>query len=335
MAAYTCSFIGTGSMGGALARAVCRTLPPAEVLLSNRTPAKAEALARELGCAAGTAEQAAREGAYIFLGVKPQMMGDLLEDVAPVLAARRRLEGGQLLLANRTEAKAAALAKELGASLSNNRTIAGSADYIFLGVKPQMMAGLLAAIAPVLARRGDRFVLVSMAAGLTMERIAAMAGGPAPVIRIMPNTPCAVGAGMVLYDANALVTEEELGRFTAFMAGAGALDRLEERLIDAGSAVSGCGPAFVCQFIEALADGGVACGLPRQKALLYAAQTLRGTARLMLDTGAHPGAMKDAVCSPAGSTIAGVQVLERRALRGAVMDAVAAAAQKNAALGQS
>ena len=131
------------------------------------------------------------------------------------------------------------------------------------------------------------------------------------------------------------LTAEELGRFTAFMAGAGALDRLEERLIDAGSAVSGCGPAFVCQFIEALADGGVACGLPRQKALLYAAQTLRGTARLMLDTGAHPGAMKDAVCSPAGSTIAGVQVLERRALRGAVMDAVAAAAQKNAALGQS
>ena len=248
MAAYTCSFIGTGSMGGALARAVCRTLPPAEVLLSNRTPAKAEALARELGCAAGPAAQAAEEAAYIFLGVKPQM---------------------------------------------------------------------------------------SMAAGLTMERIAAMAGGPAPVIRIMPNTPCAVGAGMVLYDANALVTEEELGRFTAFMAGAGALDRLEERLIDAGSAVSGCGPAFVCQFIEALADGGVACGLPRQKALLYAAQTLRGTARLMLDTGAHPGAMKDAVCSPAGSTIAGVQVLERRALRGAVMDAVAAAAQKNAALGQS
>ena len=270
MAAYTCSFIGTGSMGGALARAVCRTLPPAEVLLSNRTPAKAEALARELGCAVGPAAQAAEEAAYIFLGVKPQMM-----------------------------------------------------------------AGLLAAIAPVLARRGNRFVLVSMAAGLTMERIAAMAGGPAPVIRIMPNTPCAVGAGMVLYDANALVTEEELGRFTAFMAGAGALDRLEERLIDAGSAVSGCGPAFVCQFIEALADGGVACGLPRRKALLYAAQTLRGTARLMLDTGAHPGAMKDAVCSPAGSTIAGVQVLERRALRGAVMDAVAAAAQKNAALGQS
>ena len=270
MAAYTCSFIGTGSMGGALARAVCRTLPPAEVLLSNRTPAKAEALARELGCAAGPAAQAAEEAAYIFLGVKPQMM-----------------------------------------------------------------AGLLAAIAPVLARRGDRFVLVSMAAGLTMERIAAMAGGPAPVIRIMPNTPCAVGAGMVLYDANALVTEEELGRFTAFMAGAGALDRLEERLIDAGSAVSGCGPAFVCQFIEALADGGVACGLPRQKALLYAAKMLEGAARLLLETGDHPGAMKDAVCSPGGSTIAGVQVLERRALRGAVMDAVAAAAQKNAALGQS
>lgn len=269
MAAYTCSFIGTGSMGGALARAVCRTLPPAEVLLSNRTPAKAEALARELGCAAGPAAQAAEEAAYIFLGVKPQMM-----------------------------------------------------------------AGLLAAIAPVLARRGDRFVLVSMAAGLTMERIAAMAGGPAPVIRIMPNTPCAVGEGVILWDANTQVTEAEASMFTSALSGAGVLDRLEERLIDAGSAVAGCGPAFACLLLEALADGGVSCGLPRQKALLYAAQMLKGTAALQLATGTHPGALKDAVCSPGGSTIAGVRALEERGFRGAAMDAVIAAVEKTKELGK-
>jgi len=269
MATYTFSFIGTGNMGSALARAASRSLPPEKILLSNRTPAKAEALARELGCAAGDAARAAAE-----------------------------------------------------------------ADYVFLGVKPQMMAGLLEQLAPVLARRQDRFCLVSMAAGLTMDRISAMAGGAYPVIRIMPNTPCAVGAGVVLYDANSLVTDRELSVFTAALSGAGVLDRLEERLIDAGSAVSGCGPAFACLFLEALADGGVACGLPRQKALLYAAQMLAGAARLTLETGAHPGAMKDAVCSPGGSTIAGVRVLEQRGLRAAAMDAVIAAAEKNRALGE-
>ena len=269
MSQYIFGFIGTGNMGGALARAACRRLPPDRVFLSNRTAAKAEELARELGCHAGASAEAAAQ-----------------------------------------------------------------AQYIFLGVKPQMMAGLLEEIAPVLARRTDRFVLVSMAAGLTMERIAAMAGGNYPVIRIMPNTPCAVGAGMVLYDANSLVAEQELETFTAAMAGAGVLDRLEERLMDAGSAVAGCGPAFVCQFIEALADGGVACGLPRQKALLYAAQMMEGTARLMLETRQHPGAMKDAVCSPGGSTIAGVRALEQHGVRAAAMDAVIAAVERTRELGR-
>ena len=205
--------------------------------------------------------------------------------------------------------------------------MAAEAAYIFLGVKPQMMAGLLSEIAPVLAERRDSFVLVTMAAGLTMERIAAMAGGDYPVIRIMPNTPCAVGAGVVLYDANERVSEAALEKFTAGMAGAGLLDRLEERLIDAGSAVAGCGPAFLCLFLEGLADGGVACGLPRQKALRYAAQMAAGTAQMAANQ--HPGAMKDAVCSPGGSTIAGVRALERAGLRSAAMEAVIAALERN------
>ena len=265
----TFSFIGTGNMGGALARAAVRRLPPEQVLLSNRTAAKAEALAEELGCACGPVPQAAERG-----------------------------------------------------------------KYLFLGVKPQMMAGLLAELAPILAARTDRFVLVTMAAGLTMERIAAMAGGNYPVIRIMPNTPCAVGEGVILCDANENVTEEELREFMDAMSGAGVIDRLEERLIDAGSAVSGCGPAFVCLLLEALADGGVACGLPRRKAVLYAAQMLKGAAALQLETGTHPGALKDAVCSPGGTTIAGVRVLEERGFRGAAMDAVIAAVEKTKELGK-
>ena len=150
----------------------------------------------------------------------------------------------------------------------------------------------------------------------------------------MPNTPCAVGSGVILYDCGEGVAPEELERFTEAMAGAGLLDRLEERLIDAGSAVAGCGPAFACLFLEALADGGTACGLPRQKAVTYAAQMLKGTAELLLETGAHPGQMKDAVCSPGGSTIAGVRALEEKGFRGAAMDAVIAALERTAELGK-
>ena len=252
-------------------------------------------------------------------------------------AARRRLEGEDILLANRTKAKAEALAKELGASAEKSTYVAAVADYIFLGVKPQMMKDLLEEIGPkLLARweRKDRFVLVTMAAGLTIGDIQGLAGGDYPVIRIMPNTPCAVGEGVVLWDANSLVTAEEQSEFTDGLSGAGVLDRLEERLIDAGSAVAGCGPAFACLLLEALADGGVSCGLPRQKALLYAAQMLKGTAALQLETGTHPGALKDAVCSPGGSTIAGVRTLEERGFRGAAMDAVIAAVAKTRELGK-
>lgn len=234
----------------------------------------------------------------------------------------------RVLLANRTAAKAAVLAGRLGCGVGGNADVARQCRFLLLGVKPQMMADTLAPLRDILSRRTDRFVLVTMAAGMTMERLAALAGGDYPVIRIMPNTPCAVGAGVVLYTANELVTAEELERFTGAFAAAGVLDPLEERLMDAGSAVSGCGPAFICQIVEALSDGGVACGLPRKKALLYAAQMVQGTAKLLLETGEHPAALKDAVCSPGGSTIAGVRALERAGVRGAVMDAVIAAVER-------
>lgn len=238
-----------------------------------------------------------------------------------------------LLLANRTPAKAEALAAELGGQAADNGQVARDCDLIFLGVKPQMMAGLLAELAPVFRERTDRFVLVTMAAGLSMEAIRSMAGGAYPVIRIMPNTPASIGEGMILYCSTG-VESEELEAFCTLMAGAGALDELPEGLIDAGSALSGCGPAFVYLFIEALADGAVACGLPRQKAQQYAAQTLIGAAKLVLESGEHPGALKDAVCSPGGSTIQGVRALEQGRFRGTVMEAVIAAYQKTVDLGK-
>ena len=240
-------------------------------------------------------------------------------------------EDRELLLANRTPAKAQALAEQLGARVVKNPEAAGESDLLFLGVKPQMMGDMLDDIAPILRTRTDRFVLVTMAAGLTCDTIRDMAGGDYPVIRIMPNTPCAIGKGVVQY-CGLGVEEEELAEFAALMAPAGLIDRVDEKLIDAASAVSGCGPAFAYLFIEALADGAVACGLPRDKALAYAAQMLAGSAELALNSGKHPGALKDAVCSPGGTTIQGVRALEEGGFRAAAMNAVIAAYEKTLSL---
>ena len=248
-------------------------------------------------------------------------------------AARKRLSGGEILLANRSAAKAEALAQELDCRAVDNAAVAAEADYIFLGVKPYMVAGLMEKIGPVLAARKDRFVLASMAAGLDARRSQEMEGGAYPVICLMPNTPVAVGAGVVQY-YGVDTTEEELSDFQTLLSAAGMIDRIDPERLNAASAVSGCGPAFCAVFIEALADGGVACGLPRDKALAYAAKMVEGTAQLMLENHAHPGQLKDGVCSPGGTTIQGVRTLEDRGFRSAVIEAVIAAYEKTIALGK-
>ena len=223
-------------------------------------------------------------------------------------------------------------AKALGFPYTSAEEIAAQADRIFLAVKPQMMAGALESLRPILAQRKP--LLITMAAGLTMAQIEAMAGASLPIIRIMPNTPVSVGKGMTLYCANKLVDEATLADFLSDMECSGTLDPAEERLFDAAGTVSGCGPAYVYMFIEAMADGAVACGVPRKQAMEYAAATLAGAAEMVLATGQHPGALKDAVCSPGGSTIAGVKALEGHGFRGAVMDCVMAAVKRNQELGK-
>lgn len=253
---------------------------------------------------------------------------------ALVRAAAKALDPTQLLLADQCAEKAEALAKEIGCATADTEALAKESKFIFLGVKPQVMGAMLAAIAPVLAARNGDFVLVSMAAGLSMKDIRSMAGGDYPVIRIMPNIPASVGGGVILYDYTENVSAEDAEFFRENMRFAGLVDNLPEKLIDAGSALSGCGPAFVCLFVEALADGAVACGLPRDKALNYAAQTLAGTATMLLESGMHPGQLKDAVCSPGGTTIAGVKAMEESGFRAGAMEGVVAAYQRTLELGK-
>ena len=241
-------------------------------------------------------------------------------------AARQALPGECILLANRTPEKARRLAAELGCEAADTaEQAAQAADYILLGVKPYVMPDVLSQLGPAL--RPEQ-VLVTMAPGITMEQVREMAGRDNPAIRIMPNTPAAVGAGMTLYAADDRVPPEALRLFLDDLAASGRFTRLPEHLMDAGSAISGCGPAFADLFIEALADGGVACGLPRNQAYELAAQMLVGAARLA-QQGAHPGALKDAVCSPGGTTIQGVRALEASGFRSAVMEAVIAAWEKS------
>ena len=228
--------------------------------------------------------------------------------------------------------KAAALAKELGVSYGNNDSVANNCDRLFLGVKPQMMEAVLAPLRFALVARKP--LLITMAAGLTMARIEEFAGTTLPVIRIMPNTPVTVGQGMIPYCCNDLVTEEMLADFVSDMRFAGCMDAIPEQMMDAASALSGCGPAYMYMFVEALADAAVSCGVPREKALTYAAQTMAGAAEMVLKTGIHPGQLKDAVCSPGGSTIEGVKSLEQNGFRGIVMDCIAAAFKRTKELGK-
>jgi pyrroline-5-carboxylate reductase len=249
-------------------------------------------------------------------------------------AAAKALPAENMILSDGYAPVAEKLAQELGCKAVSVDTVAAEAGFVFLGVKPQVMETMLSGIAPVLANRTDSFVLVSMAAGVQISDIRKMAGGDYPVIRIMPNIPASVGGGVILFDATENVPAEAIDTFCGAMRFAGLVDRLPEKLIDAGSALSGCGPAFVSLFIEALADGAVACGLHRAQALNYAAQTVAGTAKMLLESGQHPGQLKDAVCSPGGSTIAGVAALEQGAFRASVMEAVASAYQRTLELGK-
>lgn len=236
-----------------------------------------------------------------------------------------------ILLSDRS-GKCSILAERLGCTYGNVEQAAKECKFLFLAVKPQVLASVLSPISEILCTQKP--VLISMAAGVEIQKIEQIVGASLPIIRIMPNTPVQVGAGTILYCTNAQVPDSILAELLADMAFCGLLDPVAESLMDAASAVSGCGPAYAYMFIEALADGAVACGVPRDKALLYASNMLAGAAQMVLQTGKHPGALKDAVCSPGGSTIAGVKTLEMHNFRGAVINCIMDAYRRTTELGK-
>lgn len=241
-----------------------------------------------------------------------------------------RVSYADVLLYDLSAKKAMALAADIAGRAVEIGECASS-DVVFLGVKPHLISNVASSIKKYIS---EKTVIVTMAAGVAITKLTDVLGERARVIRIMPNTPVAYGKGMILYSASEAVDENDLTSFRDYMKYAGRLDLIPESLIDAGSAVSGCGPAFVYMFIEALADGGVAAGLPRDKAMQYAAETVIGAATVVLESGKHPGELKDAVCSPGGSTIEGVLTLEAGSMRGVVADAVLSSYEKTKKLGK-
>ena len=253
---------------------------------------------------------------------------------ALAIASANSIGGSFIYVSDADNEKAKEFASKNNVNVTSAKVVAEECDFIFLGVKPQVLKSVCSELAPILKARKDHFVIVSMAAGVKLCDLEVMCEGAFPIIRIMPNIPASVGAGMILYTGNESVTAEDFENFTKSLEKAGMLDSIEEAKIDAASAISGCGPAFVFMFIEALADGGVKCGLPRDKALLYAAETLFGASKMVIDTNEHPGKLKDAVCSPAGSTIEGVNALENGSFRADVMNAVDKSYKRTVELGK-
>ncbi|MDD6045572.1 MAG: pyrroline-5-carboxylate reductase [Clostridia bacterium] len=207
----------------------------------------------------------------------------------------------------------------------NNDELGKASDIVVLAVKPQYAA-------PALATLGDTMngkAVISIMAGATVERIRSMIKGDIRVLRCMPNTPALVNAGAFALCNETDLTAEEKAFAEKLFTSIGIVEWMSEKLIDTACGLSGSGPAFVALFIEALADGGVLEGLPRPTAYRLAAQTVMGTAKLIMDTGMHPGQVKDMVSSPGGTTITGCQVLEEMGFRAAAIDAVQAATNRS------
>lgn len=237
------------------------------------------------------------------------------------------VSAGQIMGADKTEAAAKEAAERFGIqTTTDNKAVAGEAEILFLAVKPQFLAEAIGEIKDSIS---DETLIVSIVAGRTIQNITQMFGKEIRLVRCMPNTPALVGEGCTGVCRNDKIMDADMERVMKLLTSFGIASEVPESLMDAVVGVSGSSPAYVFLFIEALADAAVAAGMPRKQAYEFAAQSVLGSAKMVLETGKHPGELKDMVCSPAGTTIEAVKVLEEKGFRSAVMDAVEACVNKS------
>ena len=238
----------------------------------------------------------------------------------------------EILASDPHEAARKHFAAEIGAkTTTSNSEVVKFARVVLLATKPDQVA---AALADISGGFTPNHLLISIAAGVTLARLEGGLPPGARVIRVMPNTPALVGASATAFALGKSATAADADLAKKLFSAVGVVFQVKESLLDAVTGLSGSGPAYVCLFIESLSDGGVAAGLPRDVATKLAAQTVLGAARMVLETGHHPGALKDMVTSPGGTTIEGLHELEKGRLRGTVISAVRAATDKSKKLGQ-
>lgn len=253
--------------------------------------------------------------------------GNMGRAIVKGLAASGLIKAEKIFLYNIHKEKAQALADETGAAVVDSAAeLAACSQGLIMAVKPHILPSSLDEVRGHI--KADT-VVISIAAGLTLDRLAASLPDKTKIIRVMPNTPSMVGEGMASVSPNQYAAQSDVQAVLDVFRSFGRAELTEERLIDAVCGVSGSAPAYVYMFIEALADGAVQEGMPRSMAYTFAAQTVLGAAKMVLESGMHPGKLKDDVCSPGGTTIEAVHSLERHGFRAAVMDAVIASAEKN------
>lgn len=232
----------------------------------------------------------------------------------------------EIIVSNLTEAGSKRSKEKLGVVTTlSNREVVEKSKVIFLAVKPQFYEEVINEVKDLFTLE---HLVISICPGKTLAWLEEKCGLPLRIVRMMPNTPAMVGAGMTGVTPNERVTEEDLAMVTAITNSFGKTEVVPERLMDAVNCTSGASPAYVFMFIEAMADAAVAQGMPRKQAYAFASQAVLGAAKMVQETGKHPGELKDMVCSPAGTTIQGVRILEKQGMRSAVFEALTACAEK-------
>lgn len=246
--------------------------------------------------------------------------GNMGKAILGGLVASKLVPAENITVYNRSAKSVEAISQEFGSRGANSADeVAKQADVLIVGVKPNMMANILGEIRDALKPNA---IVASIAAGVTLETLEFALKDGQKVVRVMPNTPALVNAGMSSITPNKQVSEDESALIVEIFSSFGRAEIVPEYLIHSVVGVSGSAPAYVFMFIEAMADAAVLGGMPRAQAYQFAAQAVMGSAKMVLETGKHPGELKDMVCSPGGTTIEAVKVLEQKGLRAAVMDAM-------------